>query len=289
MINLPFLFTPPLNRKKFHIRCDMEGISGVVNLAQVTPGNSEYPEAREHFMAELIALIEGLREGGAEEVSVYDEHWFGRNLDLSRLPEGVSAFCGKPPYRGDWAGGLDGSHAGMILHGLHSKAGSGHLLCHTYEPDFADISLNGRSVGEIGLETAIAGEWGVPLVLVIADSAGVDEARQLLPGIAAVATKISQSGDGAECFSLHDNIATIRQAAARIASAAGESQLFQIPPPITLALKFHRGPYLEALRAQEFARFQEADTLLLQGNSITALWAEYWQIKLGIQRELAAP
>src|SRR4051812_29902750 len=170
---------PPVNPRSFHIRCDMEGVSGVVNLAQVTPNAPEYAQAREWFMAELLGLIEGLREGGATDVSVYDEHWFGRNIDLARIPSGVRVFVGKPPYRADWAGGLDGSHAGMILHGLHSMDGTGETLAHTYEPDFRAITLNGVSVGEVGMEAAVAGDWDVPLVLVIADSAGAAEARKI--------------------------------------------------------------------------------------------------------------
>ena len=38
-------------------------------------------------------------------VVIYDEHYWGRNIDVGRLPDGTEAICGKPPYRADWAGG----------------------------------------------------------------------------------------------------------------------------------------------------------------------------------------
>lgn len=265
----------------------MEGVSGVVNLAQVTPGAPEYAEARGWFMAELLALIEGLREGGATEVSVYDEHWFGRNVDLAKIPAGVRVFMGKPPYRTDWAGGLDATTTGVILHGLHSMDGTGETLAHTYEPDFKSIRLNGVAVGEIGVEAAVAGDWGVPLVLVIADSAGAAEAAKLVPGVATVATKISRAPTGAECFALVDNLAAIHRAAAQIARTLPDVAPFQPGKPAEMVCGFKPGRYLEGLRAIAGERFAGPDSIRLTGPTFTSVWAEYWQLKLRVQAALA--
>src|SRR5271170_6536356 len=218
--------------RSFHIRCDMEGVSGVVSMAQVTPHSPEYAQARAWFMEELLALIDGLTKGGATNVSVYAEHWFGRNVDLARIPRCVRVLCGKPPYRAEWAGGLDSSHAGLILHGLHSMEGTGHVLCHTYEPDFRSISIDGISVGEIGVEAAVAGDWGVPLALVIADSAGAAEAQALVPGVATVVTKISRSLTGAECYPLADVVTAIRDAGARLAEGPIAAKPFRPGSPV---------------------------------------------------------
>lgn len=271
---------------KFHIRCDMEGVSGIVSMAQVEPGAPEYAEGRAWFMLELQALIEGLREGGASEVSVYDEHWFGRNVDLRAMPAGVRVFSGKPPYRADWAGGLDASQAGMILHGLHSMAGTGHTLCHTYEPDFAAIHLNGILVGEIGVETAIAGDFGVPLALIIADSAGAEEARRLVPGTDTVVTKISQGCSSAECFPLSDTLAAIRTAGARLARHGTSVPPWRVESPVEMMFSFHDGPYLEALRRHSHKDFAADSVMRLAGPTVTSIWAGYWQRKLQVQNIL---
>ncbi len=258
----------------------MEGVTGVVSMCQVTPDHSEYPAANEWFMVELLALIQGLFEGDASEVSVYDEHWFGRNVDLSRIPAGVNVFCGKPPYRADWAGGLDSTHSGLILHGFHSMAGSGQTLCHTYEHDIQSITLNGITVGEIGLEAAIAGDWGVPLLLVVADSAGAEEARKIVPDVATVATKISQAVDGAECFPLLDNLEAIRNAARQVAASPPATTPLNLGDPIVMECAFRSGSYVEALRSRESRYFTEKNTIRLTGASTTAVWSEYWQMKL---------
>ena len=201
----------------------------------------------------------------------------------------MRVISGKPPYRADWAGGLDARHTGMILHGFHSMEGAGHTLSHTYEPDFQAIRLNGRPVGEIAIETAIAGDCGVPLVLIIADSAGAEEAQRLVPGTKAVVTKISCGRDAAECLALPDVLADIRAKALDVARQPPPAQPFRVKPPVELVCIFNEGPYLEGLRRRRPANFTGANTFRLVGPTTTAVWADYWQVKLQVQRDLATP
>lgn len=184
--------------KKFMIRADVEGVCGVVSYAQVEPQKAEYACGQRMFMADLLSVVKGLHEGGADDIIVYDQHYWGRNIDLERIPEYVNVICGKPPYRSNWAGGLDSTFDGVVLLGFHSKSETpGGLLSHTYELDIADLRLNGVSVGEIGMEAAIAGDYGVPVVLITGDSAAIKEGKALLPGVRGVSVKEALSQEGA--------------------------------------------------------------------------------------------
>jgi D-amino peptidase len=263
----------------------MEGVAGIVGMSQVTPGSSEYAQGREWFMAELLALVEGLLEGGAGDVSIFDEHWFGRNIDIARLPRGVRACCGKPPYRADWAGGLDAGTDGLILQGFHSMEGAGHLLSHTYEPDFKAIYINGKLVGEIGMETAVAGDFGVPLAMIVADSAGCDEARELVPGVVTVSSKISRAPFGGECFALDDVLGRVRSAAVALARQPIAAAPWKTGA-VGLECVFKPGPYLDALRAVAPEIFAGTGTIRLDAPTVTAAWANYWQLKLKAQAKL---
>ncbi len=257
--------------KKYMIRCDIEGVSGVVSYEQADPERPEFGFGKRMFMADLLALIAGLNDGGADEIVIYDEHFHGRNIDIDLLPENAVAICGKPPYRADWAGGLDESFAGLILLGFHSMRGTGELLHHSYEPDIKAIFINGTAVGEIGVEAAIAGDWNVPLVLISADSAGVREAQQLVDGVRGVAVKNSISAEGGECFSVAKTSAMLRRAA---------KEIVLNPPPVKpwkvglaeLKVAFNPGPYADA--------FGSGESVTIAGKTVTACWAEYWQRKL---------
>ena len=233
--------------EKYMVRCDIEGVSGVVSYEQAEPGKPEFALGQRLFMSDLLALMEGLNKGGADEIVVYDEHYYGRNIDIDQLPENVTVICGKPPYRTDWAGGLDASFAGLILLGLHSKRNSGELLHHSYEPDIDDLILNGVSVGEIGMEAAIAGDWGVPLVLITADSAGVKEAESLVPGVVGVSVKKSLSPESGACLSARRSAHLIRDAAEQIVGTPPPVEPYRVTDP-ELKVVFNAGPYRDQFR-----------------------------------------
>lgn len=262
------------------IRTDMEGLSGVVRYAQVTPGEGDYAASREVLNRELLALVGGLREGGVESVVIYDEHVQGCNVDVGRMPPWVEVVCGKPPYEEDWAGGLDERCEGLVLHGLHAKAGTlGATLAHTYEHDILDLRINGRSVGEIAVEAAIAGELGVPLWLVVADSAGCAEAEREVSGVRTVSTKESRCADGAVCYSLERNLESIAAAAREAMERRPRVEPLVFEPPVCLEIDLKEGAYRERF-VSLFGKCVCGGTARLEGKSLGSLWAKYWQMKL---------
>ncbi|MFT5130721.1 MAG: D-amino peptidase [Rhodothermales bacterium] len=267
-------------RPKYMIRSDMEGASGVVSYDQVLPERPDYPIGQRLFRADLGSCIAGLRDGGAGEIVIYDEHCDGRNIDADWLPEDVSFIAGKPPYRADWAGGLDASFAGLVMLGFHSKWGTPRgLLHHTYEHDICELRINGVAVGEIGMETAIAGDFGVPLQLLTADSAGCQEAQTLVPGVRTVAVKESVSETGGQCYPLSQTTAWIREAAAAIVTDPPDSKPWRCGA-VSLEVSFNPGPFADALRQGNSNDLNTDGDLLLEGPSATAVWADYWQRKL---------
>ncbi len=266
--------------KKYMVRCDIEGVSGVVSYEQAEPGKPEYEFGRKMFMSDLMAAVTGLNDGGAEKIVIYDEHFHGRNIDLEELPVNASAICGKPPYTDDWAGGLDGSYAGLVLLGFHSKRGTpGALLNHSYEPDIKDIRLNGFSVGEIGIEAAIAGDYGVPLLLVTADSEGAAEAGKLIPGVRTVAVKISLNETGAICYPLELTSKMIYEAARKTVTDPPAVRQYRIEGSAQLEIELNAGPYRSAYE-ELYGDSIAGGITTINAPRITEAWAEYWKRKL---------
>lgn len=274
--------------KKYMVRCDIEGVTGVVSFEQAEPGKPEYPFGQRMFMGDLLALLQGLNAGGADEVVIYDEHYYGRNIDLEELPVNASAICGKPPYRADWPGGLDASFTGVVLLGFHAKFGTpGALLHHTYEPDIRDLRLNGVSIGEIGMEAAISGDYRVPVVMVIADSAGAAEAEALLPGTIGVVVKDSLGETGALCYPCSVTAESIRSAAQAVAQDPPAVKPFTTAGQASLEVEFNDGPYLDSVRRQMSAEMSDERTLVISAPTATAAWAAYWAKKLACQKAMA--
>ncbi|MDR1531504.1 MAG: M55 family metallopeptidase [Clostridiales bacterium] len=263
---------------KLMVRTDMEGASGVVNYRQAEVGAPEYAEGLRYFLSDLSALLRGL---GNNEIHIYDEHYYGRNIPLDALPAGVRLYYGKPPYRPDWAGGLDTSFDGLILLGFHAKAGTaGSLLPHSYELDIADIRVNGTSVGEVGLETMIAWELKVPLLLCVGDDGACAEARQLAPGVVCAETKKSFCGTGGLVYPLAETAAIIEAAAAKALTQAAAAPLMVKNPEVAIDLA--AGVYRDAF-VRRFPTWIKHGTVLLRQPTVCAAWAQYWQMKLDTQ------
>ena len=59
-----------MSKPKYMIRCDIEGVSGVVSYEQAEPGKPEYDLGLRMFKSDLCACIDGLLQGGADLRSV---------------------------------------------------------------------------------------------------------------------------------------------------------------------------------------------------------------------------
>src|SRR5205085_8707099 len=76
--------------------------------------------------------------------------------------------------------------------GMHAKAGTPDgVLAHTVSGQaWRELKFNGTSVGETGINAALCGQWGCPVLLVTGDEAVCREGRELLgDGLTTVAVK----------------------------------------------------------------------------------------------------
>jgi D-amino peptidase len=261
------------------IRCDVEGVTGVVDPAQASPDSPEYGYGLDMLHADVNAVVDGLLATGNHQLWIYDMHCAGRNLNMTRLDHRVRVICGKPPYAHGNAGGLTTGFDGLLLIGLHSKAGSGALLAHSYEHAVRDIRLNGASVGEIGLEAAVAGELGVPVLLVSGDSAGCAEARTLLGDIPTVAVKESLGPRAGLCYPAAQTAYWLQEAVRDAVKARSTIRPYTVAVPCTLEIDLENGPFADHVRRQLAEAVMPKGTLRLIGPSVAAAWAMYLHAK----------
>jgi len=227
------------------ISVDMEGISGVVLGDQTRSSHKEYERFRKLMTAEANAAIEGALAGGATEVIVNDSHASMANILIEELNPAAQLISGSPKPFGMMQG-IDPDTNGVFLVGYHAQSGSAAAtLEHTMTGRLVDLQLNGRSVGEMGFNAAMAGSYSVPVLLVTGDEAVAQEARALLGDIETVAVKQGITRSAAQC--LHPEVARqrIRQAAERALSLRLKTSPFLVPPPITLRIVFQRAVHAD--------------------------------------------
>lgn len=222
---------------KVYISIDMEGITGVVSHEQCTQGNPEYERARRLMTQEANAAILGARAAGATEVVVSDSHGSMHNLLVEELDTWADLVYGSPrPF--SMMQGLDDTFDVVFLVGYHARAGTPNaILDHTYSSVcVSHVELNGRPVGEIGLNAALAGHHGVPIGLVTGDQAAIAEATALLgPSLKSVTVKRAIGNQSATCLHPEETQSLIRQAAEHAISA--EVAPLKLDSPVVLRLQ----------------------------------------------------
>ncbi len=229
---------------KVYISCDMEGISGVVAGKQTDANGEEYKRAQKLMTSEVNAAIEGALAGGASEVLVNDSHASMRNILIEELNPAAQLISGSPKPLSMMQGIDESFFDAAFFIGYHAQAGTAHsVLDHTYSGIVYQVSLNGQPMGETGLNAALAGYFGVPVVLVTGDKLLVEEAAALLGTVEGVAVKESCGRYAARCLAPEVVRDLIRQAAQSALSRVGKP--FVIEPPITLAVDFTSSAHLD--------------------------------------------
>ncbi|MDR7276166.1 M55 family metallopeptidase [Catenuloplanes atrovinosus] len=172
------------------ISADMEGVSGIVHVAETNPERYDYERGRVLMTAEVNAVIEGVFDAEPEaDVLVADAHGTFRNLLPEELDERVRVVRGRPRPLGMMAG-LDGRTDRVMFVGYHARAGTGPaVLAHTMSDAVLSVRLNGRTVGEIGLNAALAGHHGAPVALIAGDDVACAELADLSPESVTVPVK----------------------------------------------------------------------------------------------------
>jgi D-amino peptidase len=176
---------------------DMEGVSGIVKWEQVSGGERLYEEGRVLYTEEINAAVRGAKRAGATEIVVMDCHGAGKGWTFnSLLPERLDPDC-EWVVQTSWTEYTEfleqGCDAALFV-AMHARAGTADGgLCHTVMGTaWTNLWFNGTLVGETGINAALCGQWGCPVVLVTGDEAVCREAKELLgPQLSTVAVKRS--------------------------------------------------------------------------------------------------
>ena len=178
---------PP--KKKVYISVDLEGIAGVVANTQTSPSGQNYEWARRQMIAETNAAIEGAFAGGATEVLVNDSHGPQTNLRPDEIDRRATMITGQPKPLG-MTQGLDSTFDAAVYIGYHAPGSTANAVHgHTFSGALKVVRLNGKEIGEYGLNAMVAGYWGVPVVFISGDKAAVEMAQDFIPGVDGLAVK----------------------------------------------------------------------------------------------------
>lgn len=265
----------PRQTKKVFVITDLEGVDGIFSKElQCIPFESpRFEESRKLLTGEVNAAVDGLLEGGATEVVVWDGHDSSRTLSTLDIHPRARLLIGQPisPTLE-----LDSTYSAVIFIGQHAMAGAEKaVLSHSYSTDGIEgIWINDRPVGEIGARTMLAGALGVPVVMLAGDTAACQEIRQFVPPVECAEVKSGASRTAAFSLSHAAARALIRAKARRAMERLREFKPYTVTGPVEVKVRF------TVIGAADFqpgeGAAQTGDrTWTFHGKDIVEAWLKY--------------
>jgi D-amino peptidase len=224
---------------KVYISADMEGVVGVVTGEQLGTSGFEYARFRELMTAEVLAAIDGARAAGAGEIVVSDSHGNMQNLLIEKLPADIRLIRGAPRPLGMMEG-IDESFDAVVFIGYHAATSNPRgVRAHTYSSArLADVRLNGESVPEGVLNAAVAGHFGVPVIMVSGDDVAVAELQSVLGDVEGAVVKRAIGFHAAESLMPQKAYELIRERVRIALSRLDQFRPYRVTTPVTLEVRF---------------------------------------------------
>ena len=239
---LPLCFPRTLDAQrplKVLISVDMEGLTGAVTADQLGPSGFEYQRFREFMTAEAMAAVDAAKEAGATEVLVVDAHGNGQNLLIDRFPPDVRIVRSWPRPL-SMMHGIDSSFTAAVFIAYHSATTNpAGVRAHTISSaTFAAIRINGLAMAESGINAAIAGHFGVPVVAISGDDAAVAELQAIVPGAEGAVVKRAISFHAANTLTPAAGQALIRDKVRAGLAKRGSIRPYVLRGPLRLEITF---------------------------------------------------
>jgi len=231
------LAQPP--KLKVHISVDMEGVAGAVTGDQLMPGGFEYPRFREFMTREAVAAVNAAKAAGATEILVADSHGNGENLLIEMFPADVRIIRSWPRRQGMMAG-VDASFDAAIFIGYHASTNNPQgVRAHTFSSArLTRVALNGTVITEGAINAAVAGHFGVPVIMMSGDDAAIAEVRSVVGPIEAAETKRNLGFHSANTLTPSASQELIGQKVRAALSRRKDFKPFLFKPPVTVDVSF---------------------------------------------------
>ena len=256
---------------KLYISADMEGVAGVVSEQQLGPTGFEYARFREFMTAEVSTVIETAFAAGVTEVVVSDSHGNGQNLLIDKLPKQVTVVRSWPrPLM--MMEGIDNSFAGAILLGYHTSTHNMEgVRAHTISSArLTEVRLNDKPAGEGELSAAIAGHFGVPIIMVSGDDQLVKELQTSLGNVEGAVVKYAHGFHSARTLTPAEANDVIRDTTQRALGRIKSFRPYIVKTPVRLDIRFKSYRQTELLSYLPIVERLDSHTVRYVGKDMPA-------------------
>jgi len=221
----------------------------------------------------VITACSTLHELGVEEVVVSDSHGTGQNIRYEQMPRYVQLARSWPRPLGMMQGIEIGEYAGALLIGYHAGASNiGGTLAHTVTSEFIhEVRLNGNTVSEAAISAALAGHFGVPVLMAAGDDVFIEETQALLGPMATACLKTSTGFLSALTVSPEVADDRLRSGVKDAIARVGQSKPYVLAGPVQLEIRLRNRFVAEWL--SYLSEIERLDAFTIRHTSIDIIGA----------------
>ncbi len=257
---------------KIYISADMEGVVGVVTSDHLGPTGFEYQKAREWLTDEVNAAIGAAVAAGATEIVVGDSHGNGENILLDEIPRGVKLVRSWPRPLGMMQG-IDQSFDAALYIGYHASTTNPEgVRAHTMSSaTLTAIRLNGVAVPEAVINAAIAGHFGVPVVMISGDDATIAEARGHLGDIEGAVLKWNYGFHSALTVTPEESQEIIAEKVSAALARIDDFEPYRLEGPVEVEVSFKNYLAAELLAYLPIVERVDSHTISFTGQDMVEI------------------
>jgi D-amino peptidase len=241
-----------------------------------------YEEGRRLYTGEINAAVRGAKAAGATEIVVMDCHGAGEGWSFNSLiPEELDPDC-EYVVQNEWTEYIDYLETGVdaaLFVGMHAMAGTRDgVLAHTVSgSSWWRLRFNGVEVGETGINAALCGAWGCPVVLVTGDEACCREAKALLgEGLTTVAVKKGLARFSARQFPAPKARELIEAGARASLGDVMAVAPYKVGSPCEILVDFNTSDQVEKLRYRPGVEITESRQIASRADDWWTAWRQFF-------------
>ncbi|HKN62894.1 MAG TPA: M55 family metallopeptidase, partial [Gaiellaceae bacterium] len=255
---------------------------GIVKWEQTSGGEKLYDEGRVLYTEEINAAVRGAKNAGATEVVVMDCHGAGGAYDFNSLvPDLLEPTC-EYVVQQEWTeytAFLESGCDAALFVGMHAMAGTPDgVLSHTVSGQaWQRLSFNGTLVGETGINAALCGHFGVPVLLVTGDRAVCREGKVLLgDGLTTVEVKEGLGRFSARMQTPQRARSLIQEGAYKALSDLTAVAPYDPGKPCEIAIDFTTPDRLQEYANRKGVEVTGPLSIIVRGDDWWAAWSSFF-------------
>jgi D-amino peptidase len=250
---------------------DAEGVAGICRQDQTDPKDQEL---RQLLTGEINAAVDGLYQGGVDDVIVWDGHDGSQTLSALTIHPRAKLIIGDLGVSMT----LERHYAAIGFIGQHAHANRrGGIMAHSYSSlGIQTMLMNGKPVGEIETRAALAGAFNTPVIFLSGDQAAADDLRAIVPNAELAVVKEGFANYACQTLSAEAARALIRDHAARAMRRLAEIKPYRVEGPVTIQIEYTtRNALGPNAPLRPGAEIIDARTIRYTGKDFLEAWTRY--------------